>query len=77
LARKLNLSYFFQPPAGLLELATRPQAIERLQPELEIFCRRYSHLLQERFYGEMFIILHLLQVLVFAYKLTACAKVSD
>lgn len=40
-----------KPPAGLLELAARPEAINRLQPEIQLFCERYSSFLQERFSG--------------------------
>eukprot|EP00250_Pteridium_aquilinum_P007632 c17306_g1_i1 orf=462-1790(-) len=40
-----------KPPAGLLELAARPEAINRLQPEIRLFCKRYASFLQERFSG--------------------------
>lgn len=40
-----------KPPAGLLELAARPEAINRLQPEIQLFCTRYARFLQERFSG--------------------------
>ncbi|KAH7437044.1 hypothetical protein KP509_05G053700 [Ceratopteris richardii] len=40
-----------KPPSGLLELAERPEAILKLEPEIKLFCKRYARFLQERFIG--------------------------
>ncbi|MCO5586850.1 hypothetical protein L7F22_040795 [Adiantum nelumboides] len=40
-----------KPPDGLLELAARPEAIAKLQLEIELFCKRYANFLEERFIG--------------------------
>ncbi|KAI5057305.1 hypothetical protein GOP47_0027320 [Adiantum capillus-veneris] len=40
-----------KPPDGLLELAARPEAIAKLQPEIQLFCKRYASFLEERFIG--------------------------